>query len=192
MSTRCQLRFVRTLDEGRTADPTEPVAQVYIHSDGYPESVVGRLHQLKQLLEATRSVRGPAYAAAQYLFVEKLTAISLYLDPNRDPERRLDATSPADVCDPARMQHLSQPLFLLGHGVEDPRAGIHGDEEYLYVVAIPEYTLEQIEPPTWEVAVSEPCGFPQWDANTDAAFSEATWQFEGSLLEGYSEFVETS
>jgi hypothetical protein len=46
------------------------------------------------------------------------------------------------------MSHLSQPLFLLGHGVEDPRAGIHGDKEYLYVVAIPEYTLEQVEPPT--------------------------------------------
>ena len=192
MSTRCQLRFVRTLEEGRTADPTEPVAQVYTHSDGYPEGVLGRLHQLKQLLEATRSVRGPAYAAAQYVFLEKLTSISLYLDPDRGPERRLDATSPADVCDPARMQHLSQPLFLLGHGVEDPRAGIHGDEEYLYVVAIPEYTIEQVERPTWEVAVSEPCGFPRWDAQTAAAFSEATWQFEGSLLEGYSEFVETS
>jgi hypothetical protein len=191
MSTRCQLRFVRTLEAGRPADPTEPVAQVYTHSDGYPEGVLGRLHQLKQLLEATRSVRGPAYAAAQYVFLEKLTSISLYLDPNRGPERRLDAVSPADVCDPARMHHLSQPLFLLGHGVEDPRAGIHGDEEYLYVVAIPEYTVEQVEPPTWEVAVSEPCGFPRWDANTDAAFSEATWQFEGSLLEGYREFVAT-
>jgi hypothetical protein len=89
------------------------------------------------------------------------------------------------------MHHLSQPLFLLGHGVEDPRAGIHGDEEYLYVVAIPEYTLEQVEPPTWKAAVSEPYGFPRWDAQTDAAFSEATWQFEGSLLEGRSEFVET-
>ena len=59
------------------------------------------------------------------------------------------------------------------------------------MVVIPEYTLEQVEPPTWEVAVSESCGFPRWDASTDAAFSEATWQFEGSLLEGYSEFVET-
>ena len=192
MSTRCQLRFVRTLEQGRTADPTEPVAQVYTHSDGYPEGVLGRLRQLKQLLEATRSVRGPAYAAAQYVFLERLTSMSLYLDPNRSPERRLDASSPADVCDPARMQHLSQPLFLLGHGVEDPRAGIHGDEEYLYVVAIPEYKLDHTEPPTWEVAVSEPCGFPRWDAQTDAAFCAATWQFEGSLTEGCREFAATS
>ena len=190
MSTRCQLRFVRTLEQGRTADPTEPVAQVYTHSDGYPEGVVGRLRQLKRLLEATRSVRGPAYAAAQYLFLEKLTALPLYLDPNRGPSRRLDVASPADVCDPSRMQHLSQPLFLLGHGVEDPRAGIHGDEEYLYVVAIPEYSLEQVEPPTWEVAVSDPCGFPRWDAQTDAAFSATTWQFEGSLTEGYNRLAE--
>ncbi|ELZ33810.1 hypothetical protein [Halorubrum distributum] len=190
MSTRCQLRFVRTLEQGRTADPTEPVAQVYTHSDGYPEGVVGRLHQLKQLLEATRSVRGPAYAAAQYLFLEKLTSLPLYLDPNREPSRRLDAASPADVCDPSRMQHLSQPLFLLGHGVEDPRAGIHGDEEYLYMVSIPEYSIEQSEPPTWEVAVSDPCGFPRWDAQTDAAFSEATWQFEGSLTDACGQFIE--
>jgi hypothetical protein len=192
MSTRCQLRFARTLEQGRTAAPTAPVAQVYTHSDGYPEGVLGRLHQLKRLLEATRSVRGPAYAAAQYLFLEKLTSVSLYLDPNRGPERRLDAASPADVCDPARMQHLSQPLFLLGHGVEDPGAGIHGDEEYLYVVAIPEYSLEQVKLPAWKVAVSEPCGFPRLDAQTDAAFSETTWQFEGSLTAGYREFVATS
>ena len=29
------------------------------------------------------------------------------------------------------------PLFLLGHGVEDPADGVHGDKEYLYVVEIP-------------------------------------------------------
>lgn len=181
MSTRCQLRFVRTLDAGRTTNPTDPVAQVYTHADGYPEGVLGRLHQLKQLLEATTSVRGPAYAAAQYVFLEKLRSLALYLDPSRDADRRVDATSPADVCDPSRLQHLSQPLFLLGHGMEDPRQGIHGDEEYLYIVAIPEYRLEQVEPPAWQVAVSEQCGFPRWDTQTNGAFCEATWEFEGPL-----------
>ncbi|MUW13464.1 hypothetical protein GJ633_01480 [Halorubrum sp. CBA1125] len=192
MSTRCQLRFVRDLDQGRTTDPTDPVAQVYTHSDGYPEGVLGRLHQLKQLLEATASVRGPAYAAAQYVFLEKLTTLPLYLDLKREPDRRLDASSPADVCDPSRMQHLAQPLFLLGHGIEDPRQGIHGDEEYLYIVAIPEYNLAQVEPPAWQVAVSEQCGFPRWDAQTDAAFCEATWQFEGSLTEAHGQLIETA
>ena len=188
MSTRCQLRFVRTLEAGRTTDPTDPVAQVYTHSDGYPAGVLERLHQLKQLLEATTSVRGPAYTAAQYVFLEKLTAIPLYLDPSREAERRVDASSPADVCDPARMQHLAQPLFLLGHGIEDPRAGIHGDEEYLYIVEIPPYEVAHVEPPAWRVAVSEPCGFPRWDAQTDGAFSDATWQFEGSLTEATDRF----
>jgi hypothetical protein len=188
MSTRCQLRFVRTLDDGRTTDPTDPVAQVYTHSDGYPDGVLGRLHQLKQLLEATASVRGPGYAAAQYVFLEKLTSMPLYLDPSRGPERRLDASSPADVCDPSRLQHLSQPLFLLGHGIEEPRQGIHGDEAYLYIIAIPPYEIEQVEPPAWQVAVSEQCGFPRWDAQTDDAFREATWQFEGSLTAAIDRF----
>ncbi|OYR49675.1 hypothetical protein DJ73_17365 [Halorubrum sp. Ea1] len=188
MSTRCQLRFVRALNDGRTTDPTDPVAQVYTHSDGYPEGVLGRLYQLKQLLEATRSVRGPAYAAAQYVFLEKLRSMALYLDPTRSPERRLDVSSPADVCDPSRMQHLSQPLFLLGHGLEDPRQGIHGDEAYLYIVAIPPYEIEHVEPPAWQVAVSEACGFPRWDAQTDEAFGEATWEFEGPLVEAIERF----
>lgn len=188
MSTRCQLRFVRTLDEGRTADPTDPVAQVYTHSDGYPSGVLGRLRELKQLLEATSSVRGPSYAAAQYVFLDKLASMRLYLDPDRQADRRIDAHSPADVCQPSRIQHLSQPLFLLGHGLEDPRAGTHGDEEYLYIVAIPPYKLGQIEPPTWEIAVSEQCGFPRWDAQTDGAFSEADWQFEGALSDGVERF----
>ena len=34
-------------------------------------------------------------------------------------------------------EHLDQPLFLLGHGVEGPADGVHGDKEYLYVVEIP-------------------------------------------------------
>ena len=183
MSTRCQLRFVRTLEQGRTADPTDPVAQVYTHSDGYPTGVLKRLRELKQLLEATTSVRGPSYAAAQYVFLEKLASLTLYLDPNCEADRRVDAHSPADVCEPSRMQHLSQPLFLLGHGIEDPRFGIHGDEEYLYIVAIPPYELGQVEPPAWEVAVSEQCGFSRWDDQTDDPFGEAEWQFKGSLRE---------
>lgn len=38
------------------------------------------------------------------------------------------------------MEHLEQPLFLLGHGVENPANGIHGDEEYLYIVELPTRT----------------------------------------------------
>lgn len=188
MSTRCQLRFVRALEQGRAADPTEPVAQVYTHSDGYPCGVLNRLHELKQLLEATTSVRGPSYAAAQYVFLDKLASMRLYLDPDRQPDRRIEAHSPADVCQPNRIQHLSQPLFLLGHGIEDPRAGIHGDEEYLYIVGIPPYKIGHIEPPTWEIAVSKQYGFPRWDVQTGGAFGEADWQFEGTLSDGVELF----
>jgi len=39
----------------------------------------------------------------------------------------LDATQPADLLEPSNMEHLDQPLFLLGHGVENPADGIHGD-----------------------------------------------------------------
>lgn len=188
MTTRCQLRFVRDLAVGRTADPDDPIAQVYIHSDGYPEGVLERLHQLERLLTATSTVRGPTYAAAQYLFIDTLASLSLYLDPGRDEERRVTATTPAEVCDPHRMEGLTQPLFLLGHGVEDPTSGIHGDEEYLYVVAVPPSAIDQRESRPWRVAVSERCGFPRWDAATGTAFSEATWQFEGTLSDARARF----
>lgn len=81
------------------------------------------------------------------------------------------------------MQHLTQPLFLLGHATEDPQQGIHGNEAYLYIVAIPAYNLKQSEPPVWRVAVSRQHGFPRWDAQTNVASSEAAWQSEGTLAE---------
>lgn len=181
MSTRCQLRFVRDLDAGRTADPKAQVAQLYKHSDGYPEAVVPLLARVRALLEATQTGRGPAYAAAQVVLVDSLGTIQLYLDPDRSPDRRIAAATPADVCDLAAMKHLNQPLFLLGHGIEDPRHGIHGDEEYLYVVEAPPYHPGEDELSDWRVAVSTHCGFPRWDGATDTAFERAEWQFVGDL-----------
>lgn len=35
------------------------------------------------------------------------------------------------------MEHLEQPLVLLGRGIENPATGIHSDEKYLYVVELP-------------------------------------------------------
>ena len=83
---------------------------------------------------------------------------------------------------------LDQPPFLLGYDVEDPARGIHGDEEYLYVVELPEFEFGAAEPsPDWTVRVSEHCGFPRWDEPTDRSFEEASWAYEGSLGEAMVE-----
>jgi hypothetical protein len=186
MSTRSQLRFVQRSDDDGDHDGDERVAQVYRHSDGYPSSVLRDLAQLKDLLDATRAERGPSYTAATFLFLDKLSTVGLYLDGN--PERTIDAAQPADLLKPANMEHLDQPLFLLGHGVENPADGIHGDEEYLYVVEIP--TREAFDEPTeWTVRVSEHAGFPRWDGPTDEAFERATWQFHESLENALTDLV---
>ena len=67
MSTRSQLRFVHQNESAAEQDSTNRIAQVYRHSDGYPESVLRDLAQLKHLLEKTRTERGPSYAAAQFI-----------------------------------------------------------------------------------------------------------------------------
>jgi len=187
MSTRSQLRFVQRVEQpGENESDAERVAQVYRHSDGYPGTVLRDLAQLKQLLDATRAERGPAYTAATFVFLDKLSTIDLYLDG--DPERTIDAAQPADLLDPANMEHLDQPLFLLGHGVEDPADGIHGDEEFLYVVELPTTTPFN-EPAEWTIKVSGHSAFPRWDGPTDKAFERASWQFHGSLDDALTELV---
>ena len=179
MSTRSQLRFVQRVEQTDETDGSaDRVAQVYRHSDGYPESVLRDLTQLKELLDATRAERGPGYTAATFVFLGKLSTVGLYLDG--DPERTIDATQPADLLEPSNMEHLDQPMFLLGHGVEDSADGFHGDEEFLYVVELPT-TNAFDEPAEWTVKVSGHSAFPRWDGPTDEAFEQATWQFEGAL-----------
>jgi hypothetical protein len=187
MSTRSQLRFVQRVEQtDETADSAGRVAQVYRHSDGYPESVLRDLAQLKALLDATRAERGPGYTAATFVFLDKLSTVDLYLDG--DPERTIDADQPSDLLEPANMEHLDQPLFLLGHGVENPTDGIHGDEEYLYVVELPTQTPFD-EPAEWTVKVSGHAAFPRWDGPSDEAFERASWQFDGSLEDAVAEFA---
>ena len=187
MSTRSQLRFVQRVEQpGESDSNDERIAQVYRHSDGYPASVLRDLAQLKDLLDATRAERGPAYTAAAFVFLDKLSTVGLYLDG--DPERTIDAARPADLLEPANMKHLNQPLFLLGHGVENPADGIHGDEEYLYVVELPAENPFD-EPADWTVKVSDHSAFPRWDGPTGEAFERASWQFHGSLENALAELV---
>jgi hypothetical protein len=190
MSTRSQLRFVQRVEQTDETDGSaDRVAQVYRHSDGYPGSVLQDLAQLKELLDATRAERGPGYTAATFVFLDKLSTVSLYLDG--DPERTIDAAQPADLLEPSNMEHLDQPLFLLGHGVEDPADGIHGDEEYLYVVEFPTENPFD-EPAEWTVKVSGHSAFPRWDGPTDEAFERANWQFRGPLEDALRDVVTES
>jgi hypothetical protein len=186
MSTRSQLRFVQRVDQDDKPNDAERVAQVYRHSDGYPESVLRDLAQLKELLDATRAERGPTCTAATFVFLDKLSTIDLYLDG--DPDRTIDAAQPADLLEPTNMKHLDQPLFLLGHGVENPADGIHGDEEYLYVVGLPTRNPFE-EPSEWTVKVSGHSAFPRWDGPTEEAFERASWQFHEPLEHALEEMV---
>jgi len=86
------------------------------------------------------------------------------------------------------MEHLNQPMFLLGHGVENPADGIHGDEEYLYVVELPTRNPFE-EPSEWTVKVSGHSAFPRWDGPTEEAFDRASWQFEGPLSAAVDELL---
>jgi hypothetical protein len=187
MSTRSQLRFVRRIES--TDNPDEDhrqIVQVYRHCDGYPDGVLRDLAQLKRLLDATRTERGPGYAAAQFLLLDKLGTMELYLDG--EPGRSIRADDPADISNPANMEHLDQPMFLLGHGVENPADGIHGDEEYLYVVELPSRN-DFDDPGEWSVKVSDHCGFPRWNGPTEDAFDRATWQFKGPLTVALEELL---
>jgi hypothetical protein len=187
MSTRSQLRFGKP-----DRDDTTDVAQIYKHSDGYPSAVVHLLVELATLLEESETLRGPNYAAAQFLFLDTCSVMPLYLpadDDRCDDSRAMDVTTPRETVQPKAMAELDQPLFLLGNAVEDPATGIHGDEEFLYEIDVPEGpSADLVE---WTVRVSTHCGFPRWDGPTAAAFDQATWQFEGSLPEAHDKFVDS-
>ena len=190
MSTRSQLRFVQRAEQsGETDGDADRIAQVYRHSDGYPASVLRDLAQLKQLLDATRAERGPGYTAGAFVFLDKLSTVGLYLDD--DPERTINAAQPADLLKPANMEHLDQPMFLFGHGIENPNDGIHGDEEYLYVIELPTSTPVE-EPTEWTVQMSTHRRFPRWDGPADEAFKRASWQFEGTLPTAIDEMLAES
>lgn len=173
MSTRCQLQF--------SENGSDRVAQVYRHSDGYPESVLSLLEHLQELLHATGTQRDASYAAAQFIFMDKLW----YLERTfrcRDGVYSDLPDTVAGVLEPEDWQEKQvTPSYLLGHGVEDPSRGIHGDEEYLYVVELPARSPFD-EPSEWNLKVSEHCGFPRWDEDgAEQAFEVADWQFEGTL-----------
>jgi hypothetical protein len=59
---------------------------VYKHSDGYPAAVVHLLVDLADLVHATRTLRGPTHAAAQFPFLDTCSVLPLYLPADEDDE----------------------------------------------------------------------------------------------------------
>lgn len=138
MSTRSQLQFIQRSESDDEQPTTDLIAQIYCYSDGYLDSVLRGLNELKHLLDETRTERGPDYTVSQFIVLDTLSTMSLYVDEGRDRNIRTDC--PSDLLKPENMEHLDQSMFLLGHGVENPADAIHGDEEYLYIVIHPRYT----------------------------------------------------
>jgi hypothetical protein len=164
MSTRCQIRFQ---DENG-------VAQIYCHYDGYPDGengVIAELKRLRDFLEKAEVFRGADYLASQFIFWQKLNLILRM-------KNCLGIKAIEELLDPEKSREA-----MLGHGVEDPNAGIHGDEEYLYIVTLKSQSH-------WEVKVSKRNGFPRWEEpDIKEAFEKAEWEFEGSLEEAYERYV---
>jgi len=186
MSTRSQLRFVQRIDyetEDGETESTRRIAQVYRHSDGYPESVLPSLAQLKALQDETGTERDPSYVAANYIFLNKLQGMGLYVGRDGGFGGSLgadDVMAAIGENDVSGIAALEQPHFLLGYRVEDPESGIHGDEEYLYVVELPSRSPFD-QSGDWTVKVSAHSAFLRWDGPTEEAFERASWQYEGSL-----------
>lgn len=65
MTTRALLRFV---DD---TPAVSGVAQVYKHADGDPRRLLVRLQETARAVEAADAVRGPGYAAAQFVYLDK-------------------------------------------------------------------------------------------------------------------------
>jgi len=177
MSTRTQLRFVHP-DRGT-------VAQIYNHSDGYPDSIIPELAELREVLEEQGWVRGPNYAAAQFMFLRKLGSMSWKAGELEDDE------------DPFDMENYDRAYFLGGHGVENPADNIHGDEEYIYEVTVP-HSRDDTE---WSVKVSRDFPEPEWETRSgetrgyafeegEDAWTEATWDYEGDLEGALDKYTE--
>lgn len=160
ISTRCQIRFKDEISK----------AQVYRHSDGYPDTgsgVIADLRRLKAYLEETRAFRDAEYLGAQFIFYDKLKAAQAI--------GRQETIS--DLLKPGG----DQPLYLLGHGVEDPKDGLHGDEEFAYEVDLTDRD--------WLVKISDHLLSYSIEDVSKMSFKDLPWNFEGKLEEAYKKYV---
>lgn len=107
--------------------------------------------------------------------------MSVYLDTPWGSS--INASTPAAVLDTRSWMGLDQPLFLMEFGIEDPTRGIHGDEEFLYVVELPANAGKQSEAGDWYVRIASLERKRRSAEERARAFDDARWQFDGPLGE---------
>lgn len=183
MSTRSQIRFT---------GPHEHTAQVYNHSDGYPESVVEDIRQLFDVLTETGALRGAGYTAANFVFFGKLRQLQLNIAgsweslPTYAKDNTIQTTNPYRVTDPEEFKQIPQTHAMLGYGIEESGT-IHGDEEYLYDVVFDadgNVGIRVSEQSGLPKSVEEDGGLPD-----SPGWSGVSWQYDGSLTGAVAEFV---
>lgn len=156
MATSCLLRF--------TEPNTSRQAQLYKHYDGNPQRVIPALQQLRTILIATNCVRGPTYAAAQFITVEQIQTL-------------IDTGSiPNDSDDVAWLTSLSQPRALLGLGVIDSTDMVPPNVEYAYRIHVPPLGGRD----EWELEVSTHLDLEAPTPPNDL-YEDVTWDRSGPL-----------
>lgn len=161
MSTSCLIRF-KSPDHGQ-------VAQVYKHYDGSPERVIKRLQTLRVILIATGCVRGPTYAAAQFITLEQFQQLADAAD---------NCTKEDDMSSLDWLTDLDQPRGLLGLGVLDSRDSVPQDVTYLYEVEVPNLG----SPTTWSVRISSKQSLST-SVPVAELYESTSWSQTGDLTE---------
>ena len=118
MSTRCQILF-RSEDGTENGGVSYEEAQIYQHSDGYPEGV------LPELLEFYKWNVGENFdvpsSAANFIYYEKRKMESY----DSGEGKRFNFKTPK-----------TDSFVRMEFGIEKTNHEIHGDEEYLYRITI--------------------------------------------------------
>lgn len=197
MSTRSQVRFIskyKYKDNDGEEVHGQNMAQVYKHSDGYPSGMIEELKDLFEIHRVTgRGIDDASYMAGNFLFLGKLRYMDyLFREYKKDFDTvEREFVKSEDLTDVDKLKELTvTPQFLLGYGVEDPRDGIHGDEEWIYEVILrPWKEREYDETEGAKVIIKISSRFPTMTENREDAFEKADWDFEGTLEEAYNEYI---
>jgi hypothetical protein len=107
--TRCQIRFVRNIkyyDSNKELKEKEFKVQIYRHRDGNPKSVTQDLKEFLEWYSGSACDSDINYVAADFIYFMKKQIKLGY----------------------------GSEWAKNNYGVENPNEGIHGDEEYLYMV----------------------------------------------------------
>ena len=159
MSTRSQILFqaiyLKRDEESRERVSWKNEAQIYRHSDGYPEGVLGDLARFYEWNERNSDV---SYTAANFIYFMK-----------KDMEE-ISLKNP--------MSKEGRNWIQSGYGVEKADHHIHGDEEYIYRI-----TLYDQSHPDFNGWIIEVASVESGDTTFDTANYNATYRLtEGDGL----------